>query len=109
MGLHPSPNDAAPGFLRKDCVGASMAMESTAVLADDLSRTDVVGLTIRHALGLCVRRRRRNRIESIQDDSRKLARMISVKSRPSRRSATCRALYSVEVSRVTWRAHDALI
>lgn len=69
--------DAAAGFLPTAGVGASMAMESAAVLADELSRTDVAGLE--HALSLYVKRRRR-RVESIQDDSRKLARMMFVRS-----------------------------
>jgi 2-polyprenyl-6-methoxyphenol hydroxylase-like FAD-dependent oxidoreductase len=69
--------DAALGFLPTAGVGASMAMESAAVLADELSRTDVADLP--HALGLYVKRRRR-RAESIQDDSRKLARMMFVRS-----------------------------
>jgi 2-polyprenyl-6-methoxyphenol hydroxylase-like FAD-dependent oxidoreductase len=69
--------DAAAGFLPTAGIGASMALESAAVLADELSRA---GKThVEHALRLYVKRRRR-RVESIQDDSRKLATMMFVKS-----------------------------
>ncbi len=71
--------DAACGFLPTAGVGASMAMESAAVLADELSRTDARYLD--HALALYVKRRKR-RVEAIQDDSRKLARLMFVKSAP---------------------------
>ncbi len=69
--------DAAAGFLPTAGVGASMALESAAVLADELSRTDLARLP--HALRLYVKRRKR-RVEAIQDDSRRLARMMFVKS-----------------------------
>ncbi len=54
-----------------------MAMESAAVLADELSRTDA--RFVERALSLYVKRRRR-RVERVQDDSRKLARMMFVES-----------------------------
>lgn len=69
--------DSAAGFLPTAGVGASMALESAAVLADELTRTDVDGLP--HALALFAKRRRK-RAETIQTDSRKLARMMFVKS-----------------------------
>lgn len=71
--------DAAAGFLPTAGVGASMAMESAAVLADELSRTDA--RYAEHALALYVKRRRR-RVEAIQDDSRRLARLMFVSSAP---------------------------
>lgn len=71
--------DAACGFLPTAGVGASMAMESAAVLADELSRTDARYLD--QALALYVRRRK-HRVEAIQDDSRKLAKLMFVKSAP---------------------------
>ena len=69
--------DAAAGFLPTAGIGASMAMESAAVLADELSRTDVRFLE--QALSLYVKRRR-HRVERIQDDSRSLGRSMFVKS-----------------------------
>jgi 2-polyprenyl-6-methoxyphenol hydroxylase-like FAD-dependent oxidoreductase len=69
--------DAAAAFLPSAGIGASMAMESAAVLADELSRTD--DRFVGHALSLYVKRRRR-RVERIQDDSRRLARTMFVKS-----------------------------
>lgn len=69
--------DAAAAFLPTAGIGASMAMESAAVLADELSRTDTRFLE--HALSLYVKRRRR-RVESIQTDSRRLARAMFVES-----------------------------
>lgn len=69
--------DSAAGFLPTAGVGASMAMESAAVLNDELSRAH--GPTIEGALTLFELRRRR-RVEGIQGDSRKLARMMFVRS-----------------------------
>ncbi|GJL82636.1 MAG: oxidoreductase [marine bacterium B5-7] len=69
--------DAAAGFLPTAGIGASMAMESAAVLADELSRTNA--RFVERALSLYVKRRR-SRVESIQDDSRRLARTMFVKS-----------------------------
>jgi 2-polyprenyl-6-methoxyphenol hydroxylase-like FAD-dependent oxidoreductase len=60
-------------------VGASMAMESAAVLADELSRTDA--RFVERALSLYVKRRR-DRVERIQDDSRHLARTMFIESAP---------------------------
>ena len=71
--------DSAAGFLPTAGIGASMAMESAAVLADELSRTDVAFLG--RALDLYTKRRKA-RVEAIQDDSRKLARMMFVQSGP---------------------------
>jgi 2-polyprenyl-6-methoxyphenol hydroxylase-like FAD-dependent oxidoreductase len=62
--------DATCAFLPTAGVGASMAMESAAVLADELSRTD--GTYLPHSLQL-YEKRRRHRVEAAQDDSRKLA------------------------------------
>ncbi len=69
--------DAAAGFLPTAGIGASMAMESAAVLADELSRTNTQFLE--HALALYVKRRQ-HRVESTQNDSRHLAKMMFIKS-----------------------------
>lgn len=69
--------DAAAGFLPTAGIGASMAMESAAVLADELSRTNTQFLE--HALSLYVKRRK-HRVESTQADSRHLAKMMFIKS-----------------------------
>jgi 2-polyprenyl-6-methoxyphenol hydroxylase-like FAD-dependent oxidoreductase len=71
--------DAAAAFLPTAGIGASMAMESAAVLADELSRTNA--RFIEHALSLFVKRRR-DRVERIQDESRRLARMMFMTSTP---------------------------
>lgn len=71
--------DAVCAFLPTAGVGASMAMESAAVLADELSRTNVKHLD--QAL-LLYQKRRQKRAESAQDDSRVLARMMYVQSAP---------------------------
>jgi 2-polyprenyl-6-methoxyphenol hydroxylase-like FAD-dependent oxidoreductase len=71
--------DAAAGFLPTAGIGASMAMESAAVLADELSRTNARFLD--HALDLYVKRRK-HRVEAIQTDSRRLARVMFVSSTP---------------------------
>jgi 2-polyprenyl-6-methoxyphenol hydroxylase-like FAD-dependent oxidoreductase len=71
--------DSAAGFLPTAGIGASMAMESAAVLADELGRTDA--RFVDHALALYVKRRK-HRVEAIQDDSRKLARLMFVSSSP---------------------------
>ncbi len=86
--------DAAAGFLPTAGIGASMAMESAAVLADELSRTDA--RSVGRALAFYVKRRR-IRVEKIQDESRRLARTMFVKSAPLaqvRNLAT--KLYSIE-------------
>lgn len=71
--------DSACAFLPTAGVGASMALESASVMADELSRTDAKYLP--HALGLYEKRRRR-RAEAAQDDSRKLASMMTIESLP---------------------------
>jgi FAD-dependent urate hydroxylase len=71
--------DAAAGFLPTAGLGASMAMESAAVLNDELSRTD--NRFLEQALALYVKRRKR-RVERIQRDSRKLARMMFISWTP---------------------------
>lgn len=69
--------DAATGFLPTAGIGASMAMESAAVLADVLSRTDADG--VERALGL-YETRRRDRVESAQETSRDLGKLMFVES-----------------------------
>lgn len=69
--------DAAAGFLPTAGIGASMALESAAVLADELSRTDTRYLP--KALELYERRRRR-RVEAAQTQSRRLARLMFLRS-----------------------------
>lgn len=70
--------DAAAAFLPTAGIGASMALESAAVLADELSRTDAEYLP--NALEL-YERRRRSRVEAAQTQSRRLARLMFVRSR----------------------------
>ncbi|ASQ46040.1 FAD-dependent oxidoreductase [Legionella clemsonensis] len=69
--------DAAAGFLPTAGIGASMAMESAAVLAEELSRTDRTYL--HWALSL-YQKRRQKRVEKAQNDSRQLAKYMFVKS-----------------------------
>lgn len=69
--------DAAAAFLPTAGIGASMAMESAAVLADELSRTDATYVT--NALDLYVQRRR-HRVQAAQNQSRLLARVMFVRS-----------------------------
>jgi FAD-dependent urate hydroxylase len=71
--------DSACGFLPTAGIGASMAMESAAVLADELDRTDAHYLP--NALSL-YEKRRRKRAEAAQDDSRKIAKLMFVESLP---------------------------
>jgi 2-polyprenyl-6-methoxyphenol hydroxylase-like FAD-dependent oxidoreductase len=71
--------DSACAFLPTAGVGASMAMESAAVLADELGRTDARGLDL--ALGH-YQTRRRKRAESAQTASRRIASLMFVKSLP---------------------------
>lgn len=69
--------DAACAFLPTAGVGASMALESAAVLDDELGRTDarfLAGALERYEM------RRKPRAESFQDDSRKLASMMMMES-----------------------------
>ncbi|MCW9705727.1 FAD-dependent oxidoreductase [Fodinibius salsisoli] len=69
--------DAATGFLPTAGVGASMAMDSAAALADELSRAHKQHLP--YALNLYTQRQKQ-RVETAQADSRKLAKMIFMKS-----------------------------
>jgi FAD-dependent urate hydroxylase len=71
--------DAACAFLPTAGVGASMAMESAAVLADELGRTDARGmaLALKH-----YETRRRKRAEGAQTASRRIAALMFVKSMP---------------------------
>jgi 2-polyprenyl-6-methoxyphenol hydroxylase-like FAD-dependent oxidoreductase len=71
--------DAAAAFLPTAGIGASMAMESAAVLADELSRADAAHLE--HPLGF-YEARRRKRVEAAQNDSRHMARMMFIESVP---------------------------
>ncbi|MCB0964531.1 MAG: FAD-dependent monooxygenase [Acidimicrobiales bacterium] len=70
--------DAATGFLPTAGVGASMAMDSAAALADELSRMDLEHRTF--ALDL-YERRQRDRVERAQRDSRRFGRIMFVRSR----------------------------
>jgi 2-polyprenyl-6-methoxyphenol hydroxylase-like FAD-dependent oxidoreductase len=71
--------DSACAFLPTAGVGASMAMESAAVLADELGRTDAKGLdlALQH-----YETRRRKRAEAAQTASRRIASLMFVKSLP---------------------------
>jgi len=69
--------DAAIGFLPISDAGASMAMESAAVLADELTRTNHQHL---HWALQLYEKRRKTRVEAAQDDSRNLAKHMLVKS-----------------------------
>ncbi|MEQ8789210.1 MAG: NAD(P)/FAD-dependent oxidoreductase [Pirellulaceae bacterium] len=71
--------DAGSALLPTAGVGASMAMESAAVLADELSRADA--RTIPHALAL-FEKRRHGRVDKVQADSRTLAKMMFIESTP---------------------------
>jgi 2-polyprenyl-6-methoxyphenol hydroxylase-like FAD-dependent oxidoreductase len=71
--------DAAAGFLPTAGVGASMAMESAAALSDELSRTNAE--RVEQALDLYEKRHRR-RVEEAQKNSRELARIMFVQSKP---------------------------
>lgn len=72
--------DAAAAFLPTAGVGASLAMDSAAALADELSRADVSHLD--YALELYEKRQRR-RVELAQANSRSLSRFMFVNSRPA--------------------------
>ena len=71
--------DAAAGFLPTAGVGASMAMLSAAALADELSRADAAH--IEYALRL-YEQRDRKKVESAQDNSRQLAKLMMIESTP---------------------------
>ena len=88
--------DAAAGFLPTAGIGASMALESAAVLADELSRSDAGHLP--NALDLYVKRRSQ-RVLAAQDQSRWLARLVFVRS-PLLASLRNRALRMVSLRRM---------
>ncbi|QBR84149.1 FAD-dependent monooxygenase [Legionella israelensis] len=67
--------DAATAFLPTAGIGATMALESAAVLNDILSRTGVE--FVQQALDL-FEKRRRTRVERAQNDSRRLAKLMFV-------------------------------
>jgi FAD-dependent urate hydroxylase len=71
--------DAATGFLPTAGVGASNAIKSAAVLADELGRADAA--TIPLALSLW-EKRVREKVEANQSASRTLAKMMFVKGHP---------------------------
>ena len=77
--------DAACTFLPTAGIGASLAMESASVLADELSRSDAAHVASALAF---YEARRRPRVEAAQDASRQLARTmyprLSLFSRPRR-------------------------
>lgn len=71
--------DAACAFLPTAGVGASMALESAAVLDDELGRTDthfLAGALARYE------KRRKSRAEAFQQESRRLASMMMIESVP---------------------------
>ncbi|MFB6319661.1 FAD-dependent oxidoreductase [Saccharicrinis sp. FJH54] len=70
--------DAACGFLPTAGVGASMAMDSAASLVDELSRCDKKHLG--YGLKLYMKRQKQ-KVETAQDDSRKLGKFMFVKSK----------------------------
>jgi 2-polyprenyl-6-methoxyphenol hydroxylase-like FAD-dependent oxidoreductase len=69
--------DSAVGFLPTAGMGASNAIKSAAVLADELGRVDAPGVPLALALW---EQRVRKRVEANQEDARKLARMMFVRS-----------------------------
>lgn len=69
--------DSGQGILPTAGIGATVAMESAAVLADELRRTDA--RTIPLAIDYFIKRRR-ERVDSIQAESRKLAKMMFTES-----------------------------
>lgn len=69
--------DAATGFLPTAGIGASMAMDSAAALADELSRANKDNIP--YALELYTNRQKK-RVETAQADSRKLAKIMFMKS-----------------------------
>ena len=69
--------DSASGFLPTAGVGASMAMDSASALVDELSRTDKNHLE--YGLKLYIKRQK-ERVEIAQEDSRKLGKLMFVKS-----------------------------
>ncbi len=73
--------DAAAAFLPTAGVGASAAMDSAAALSDELSRADNAHMG--YALSL-YEKRQRHRVEKAQNNSRFLARLMFINSRPYR-------------------------
>ena len=71
--------DAAAGFLPTAGIGASMAMLSAAALADELSRADAAH--VEYSLRLYGHRDRK-KVESAQENSRKLAKLMMIESTP---------------------------
>jgi 2-polyprenyl-6-methoxyphenol hydroxylase-like FAD-dependent oxidoreductase len=70
--------DSSAAILPTAGIGASMAMESAAVLADELGRVDA------HTVPLALRlfeRRRRRRVDRVQNESRRLGRLALTRSR----------------------------
>jgi 2-polyprenyl-6-methoxyphenol hydroxylase-like FAD-dependent oxidoreductase len=75
--------DAAAGFLPTAGMGASNAIKSAAVLADELGRSDAAGIPLALALW---EQRMRERVEHNQDDSRKLAKLMFVRHQSTARA-----------------------
>lgn len=71
--------DAACSFLPTAGVGASMALESAAVMAEELTRCDSASLPRAFKL---YEKRRRHRAEDAQDESRKLAVWLAAEAAP---------------------------
>lgn len=71
--------DAACSFLPTAGVGASMALESAAVMAEELTRCDSTFLPRAFRL---YEKRRRHRAEEAQDESRKLAVWLAAEAAP---------------------------
>jgi 2-polyprenyl-6-methoxyphenol hydroxylase-like FAD-dependent oxidoreductase len=69
--------DSATGFLPTAGVGASMAMDSASAFVDELTKSDM--RHIEYGLKL-FEKRQKNRVEKAQKDSRKLAKLMFVKS-----------------------------
>ncbi|GAB4169478.1 MAG: FAD-dependent monooxygenase [Terrimicrobiaceae bacterium] len=69
--------DAACSFLPLAGAGASMALESAAVLADELSRCDAESLPLAFSL---YEKRRRPRVEAAQEEARRLAAWMTAES-----------------------------
>lgn len=96
--------DAACAFLPTAGVGASMALESAAVLADELTRTDARRLPLALAL---YEKRRKPRTEGAQADSRRVARLMFVRSGAlaAARDVLLRFLTAEQVMRNIVRSH----
>ena len=71
--------DAGQGILPTAGIGASMAMESAAVLADELTRVN--DKTIPMAINYFIQRRRK-RVDHIQAECRQIAKMMFIESTP---------------------------